>query len=159
MDTTNINSGEKSGLKRLLHVVPMAAWIGCSNHKVALCFKHLLDEFPSVADADATLLALWKFLHYRPLAINFLENASEIYGEPPIVPVCPSVTRWTAQDRAYKNLYNGYKQFLSASTVCLNVRKEPEALGLFTENKDEEFTATILMFCDVFDAVHPLNLV
>ena len=38
-------------------------------------------------------------------------------------------------------------------------RKEPEALGLFTEIKDEEFTATILMLCNVFDAVQLLNLV
>ena len=59
MDTTNVNSGEKGGLKRLLkHVIPMAAWIGCGNDKVALCFKHLLPEFQSVADADTTLLAL-----------------------------------------------------------------------------------------------------
>ena len=144
MDTTNVNSGEKGGLKRLLqHVIPIAAWIGCGNHEVALCFKHLLNEFPSVADADATLLALSIFFHCRPLEVNFLENASEICGEPSIVPVCPSVTRWTAHDRACKNLYNGYIQFLSALTVCLNETKEPESLGLFTEIKDEEFTATI----------------
>ena len=32
-DTTNVNSREKEGLKRLLqHVVPIAAWIGCGNH-------------------------------------------------------------------------------------------------------------------------------
>ena len=32
-DTTNVNSGEKGGVKRLLqHVVPIAAWIGCGNH-------------------------------------------------------------------------------------------------------------------------------
>ena len=157
-DTTNATSGEKSGLKRLLqHVVSIAAWIGCGNHKATLCFKHLLNEFPSVADADATLLALWKFFHFRPSA--FLENTSEIYGEPTIAPVCPSITRWTTHDRACKNLYNGYKLFLSALIVCLNERKEPEAPGLFTEIKDEEFTASILMLCDVFDAVHPLNLV
>ena len=59
MDTTNVNSRENGGLKRLLqHVIPIAAWIGCGSHEVAFCFKHLLNEFPSVADADATLLAL-----------------------------------------------------------------------------------------------------
>ena len=135
------------------------AWISCDNHKVALCLKHLLDKFPLVADVDAKLFALWKFFHYKHLAVNFLENTSEVYGEPSIVPVCSSVTRWTAHDRACKNLYNGYKQFLSALTVCLNERKEPEALGLFTEIKDEEFTTSILILRDIFDAVHPLNLV
>ena len=41
----------------------------------------------------------------------------------------------------------------------MNDRKGPEALGFFTEIKDEEFTATILMLCDLFDAMQPLNLV
>ena len=67
-------------------------------------FKTKLNEFPSVADADATLLSLWKFFHYIPLAVNFLENASEVYGEPAIVTVCPNVARWTAHDRTCKNL-------------------------------------------------------
>ena len=31
----------------------IAAWISCDNHKVALCFKHLLDKFPSVADCNS----------------------------------------------------------------------------------------------------------
>ena len=74
MDTTNVNSGE-NGLKRLLkHLIPIATWIGCGNHKVALYFKHLLPEFKCVFNADAALLALWKFFHYCPLAINFMEK-------------------------------------------------------------------------------------
>ena len=42
MDNTNVNSGSCSGLKRyILHEIPMVLWVGCSNHKLALCFKHL----------------------------------------------------------------------------------------------------------------------
>jgi hypothetical protein len=34
MDTTNVNSGERGGLKRYLeHNVPLLRWIGCNNHK------------------------------------------------------------------------------------------------------------------------------
>ena len=118
------------------HIVPIAAWIGCGNHKVTLCFKHLLNKLPSVADADAMLLALSKFFNYRPLAVNFLEleNASEIYGEPSTVPVCHNLTRWTAHDRAHKNLYNGYKLFLSALTECLNESKGARSSGVIPRN-------------------------
>ena len=46
-ETTNVNSSEKTGLKRLLkHQIPLACW--CGNHKVVLCFKHLLPEFKPV---------------------------------------------------------------------------------------------------------------
>ena len=98
-NTTNVNSGERNGLKRLLkHLIPLASWIGCGNHKVALCFKHLLPEFKSVFSADAALLALSKFFYFRPLALSFMENVADIYDKSLVTPVCPSVTRWSAHD-------------------------------------------------------------
>ena len=53
MDTTNINSGEKNGLKRHLdHKVPLLKWIGCNNHKLALTFKHLIPSFQCIVEID-----------------------------------------------------------------------------------------------------------
>ena len=99
MDTTNVNSSERNGLKQLLkHLIILASWIGCGNHKVAFCFKHLLPEFKSVFSADAVLLALWKFFHFCPLVLSFMENVADIYDKSLVTPVCPSVTRWTAHD-------------------------------------------------------------
>ena len=77
MDTTNLNSGEKSGLKRLLkHVVPMLPGLVVEITKSHFVLNTYLTSFHQ-----------------------------------------------------------------------------------FTEIKYEEFTATILMLCDVFNAVQPLNLV
>ena len=46
MDTTNVNSGAKIGLKRHLeHKVPLLKWIRCNNHKLALTFKHLIPSY------------------------------------------------------------------------------------------------------------------
>ena len=82
MDTTNGTSGEKSGMKRMLqHAVPLAVWIGCGNHKVTFCVKHLLQVYPNVLAADGTLLALWKLFNYRSSAASFLKNAAEMYDE------------------------------------------------------------------------------
>ena len=59
MNTTNVNFGERNGLKRLLkHLIPLASWIGCGNHEIALCFKHLLLKFESVFSANAAFLVL-----------------------------------------------------------------------------------------------------
>ena len=42
MDNTNVNSGIKGGLQAYLEdSFPMLQWIGCTNHKLALCFKHV----------------------------------------------------------------------------------------------------------------------
>ena len=58
MDTTNENSGDKKGLKYLLqHRVPLLVWIGCGNHKLALCFKHLTGEYTNIIDARCYLIS------------------------------------------------------------------------------------------------------
>ena len=99
MGTTNVNSDEKSGMKcQLQYAVHLVVWIGCGNHKVALCFKHLLQVYPDFLAADATLLALRKFFHYRPLANNFVKNVAEMYDEKQVTPIRASVTRWRAHD-------------------------------------------------------------
>ena len=88
MGTTNVNSGERNGLKRHLeHIVPMLQWIGCNNHKLALCFKHLIPQFPSINDTDTFLLNLWKFFKYGPLTKHFLEEIASMYGQDPVTAV------------------------------------------------------------------------
>ena len=77
MDTANVNSGEKNGLKRHLeHKVPLLKQIGCNNNKLALTFEHLIPSFQCVAEIDIFLLNLWKYFKYRPLAMNILGNTS-----------------------------------------------------------------------------------
>lgn len=46
MDTTNVDSGEQNDFKqRLVHIL---RWIGCNNHKLVLCFQHLIPKFPII---------------------------------------------------------------------------------------------------------------
>ena len=116
-----------------------------------------MGEYTNINNADATLLALWKYFRYRTVALNFLNKAADAYEEHIITPVCPSVTRWTAHGRACKAVYDGYQQLLVALSVALNERREPEAMGLFAALA-EEFLATLLLLRDIFDAIAPLNL-
>ena len=160
MDTTSVNSGERGGLKRLLaHIVPMFLWVVCGNHKLALCFKHLLGQFPSLLEADAFMEALWKYFKYRSLATASLERSAEMYCEDTVVPVCPSVTRWTAHVRCCQSISKGYRQFLSSLVLLYNERREPEALGLLIQITDPDILCTVLMLSEVFKHTGPLGLV
>ena len=138
MDTTNVNSGERKVLKpNLQEEVPLLVWIGSGNHKLALCFKHLMGEYINISNTDATLLALWKYSHDCTLALNFLKEAVDAYGEHVIAPVCSSVTRWTTHGRAWKAAYDAYQQLLVALSVALNERREPKAVDLFAALGEE----------------------
>ena len=160
MVNMNVNSGSCGGLKRyILHEIPMALWVGCGNHKLALCFKHLLKEFPCVAEFDIALLSLCKYFHYWSQAVNFLQEFAEAYNKNQALPVCPSTTRWISHGRACKASYEGYHAQIATLTVCYNERKEPEALGIFMAITSEIFIASLLMLHNVFEAIAPLNLV
>ena len=59
MDTTNVNSGEKGGLKHCLEgKVPLLPWVGCNSYKLALCLKHLIPQFPRIGEANGFLINL-----------------------------------------------------------------------------------------------------
>ena len=120
IDTTNINSGAKNGLKRHLgHKVPLLKRIGCNNHKLALTFKHLIPSFQRVAEIDIFLLNLWKYFKYHSLAMNILGNTCEIYGDSPTIPICPSITQWQAHKHACERFHLHFENFLDVlSTSC-----------------------------------------
>ena len=90
------NSGERGGLKQYLkNKIPHLIWVGCGNHKLALCFF---------------LELLWKF--FKPLAKNLLEKSAEMYDENVVVPIAQSVTRWTTHEHVCKLVIKDYRQFI-----------------------------------------------
>ena len=47
LDGTNSMSGEHNGLqRRIRNHTPHAIYINCRCHHLALCFKHLMNDFP-----------------------------------------------------------------------------------------------------------------
>lgn len=47
-------------------------------------------------------------------------------------------------------VYGGYQQLRDALSICLNERREPEAMGLFAKPVEVEFLATLLLLRDTF---------
>ena len=92
------------------------------------------------------------------LAVIYIKIAAEVFQEDSMVPVCSSVTTWTAHNRACKSICNGYKHYPAALTVYVNKRNEPDAIGTFEQLSSLQYISTILLLRDLFIAVQPLNL-
>ena len=90
--------------------------------------------------------------------MNILGNTSEMYGDSPTVPICPSVTRWQAHKRACETFHLHFENFLDALSTSYVKQKEAEALGLFIEGSSCQTIATNLMLLDVFKSIKPLAL-
>ena len=159
LDTTNVNSGEKSGLKRHLeHQVPLLKLIGCNNHKLALTFKHLTLSFQCIAEIDIFRLNLPKHFKYCPLAMNILGNTSEMYGDSPTVPIYLSITQWQAHEHACETFHLHFENFLGVLLTSYAKQKKAKALGLFIQGSSCQTIATNLMLLDVFKSIKLLIL-
>ena len=90
--------------------------------------------------------------------MNILGNTSEMYGDSPTVPICPSVTRWQAHKRACETFHLHFENFLDALSTSYATRKEAEALGLFIQGSSCQTIATNLMLLDVFKSIKQLIL-
>ena len=151
MDNTNVNSDSRGGFKRyILYEILMALWVGCGNHKLASCFKNLLKEFSCVAEFVTALLSLWKYFHYRPPAVNFLQESAKSYNENQALPV-PQVPQGGPLMGELVNHCMRVTRHRFVHLLCvINKRKEPEALGIFMAIISEIFTASLLILRDVF---------
>ena len=64
-DSTISMLGEYNVVQRgMWNHAPHAVYINCRCHRLALCFKHLINDFPSLNTVDSLLLGLWKTFHF-----------------------------------------------------------------------------------------------
>lgn len=67
--------------------------------------------------------------------MSFLENSADIYGDDPVVTVCPNMTSSTAHELVCLTFFNGIDSpFLHALTVCYNERREAENSFVYLRN-------------------------
>ena len=68
------------------HVVSLVCCFAMTN-RLALCFKHLVANFPWLNEIDTLLLGLWKVFHYSTLnqhvftALRSMQNESALTSE------------------------------------------------------------------------------
>ena len=95
--------GKISGLqRRIRHISPHSMYVNCRCHRLALCFKHLIDQFSWLAKLDKLLLGLWKSFHYIALNRSILTEIQKGYGMKALHLVKAVVTRWLSHGAACK---------------------------------------------------------
>ena len=81
LDWTNSMSGEIWSLqRRIRHISPHSMYVNCRCHRLSLCFKHLIDQFPWLAKLDKLLIGLWKSFHYSALNHSILTEIQKAHG-------------------------------------------------------------------------------
>lgn len=158
-DGCNTMSGEHKGLqRRMRNASPLAIYINCRNHRLALCLKHLTKTYPLLAEVDNTLLSLYNLFEYSPQKMAVFLSVQEVYGQRPLILLRASMTRWLSHLHASARFIERYEPVLDTLDNLYAEFKQPEVFGVqhFTTRRD--IVAMILLLCDVLKPVNYLSL-
>ena len=100
--------------RRMRDHAPHVVYINCRCHRLALCFKHLMDDFPWLKTVDSLLLGLWKTFHFSSKNRYMLKEIQLAYGMKAFNVIKASVTRWLSHGAACKRCRKRYSVIVNA---------------------------------------------
>ena len=159
LDGTNSMSGEISGLqRRIRHISPHSMYVNCRCHRLALCFKHLIDQFSWLAKLDKLLLGLWKSFHYIALNRSILTEIQKGYGMKALHLVKAVVTRWLSHGATCKRCLERYEEILEALDQVLVAKPNPEISGYWSDLLEPSTVLELSLLDDILTIISKLCL-
>ena len=115
MDGCSTMAGEHAGLKQLLaaatyHIV----YIHCRNHRLALCFAHLIPKFPDFENFDSLLLNLYLLMKNSSVKQSIFEEIQQACELPSLKLIKAAVTRWLSHGQAGKRVLDRYETLVAS---------------------------------------------
>ena len=130
LDGTNSMSGEILGVqRRICHIFPNSLYVSCRCHRLALCLKHLIDQFSRLAKLEKLLLGLWKSFHYSALNCSILTEIQKAYGMKALYLVTAVVKRWLSHGAPCKRCLERCEEILEALYQVMAAKPNPEING------------------------------
>ena len=161
LDGTNSMSREISGLqRRIRHISPHSIYVNYRCHRLALCFKHLIDQFSWLAKLDKLLLGLWKSFHYSALNRSILTEIQKGYGMKALHLVKAVVTRWLSHgaEISCKRCLERYKEILEALDQVLVAKPNPEISGCRSDLLEPTTVLELSLLDDILTIISKLCL-
>lgn len=147
IDGTYTMSGEVTGLqRRIRHLSPHCIYINCRNHRLVLCLKHLMKEYPLLVEVDSILLSVWKLFEYSPQKFSMFNDIQQTYGLKPLTLIRAATTRWLSHLTACTRLSDRFVQVLDVLDDIYNEKKDPEIYGIRAGVLQKPLVAMILLF-------------
>ena len=104
-DGTNVMSGEKTWVQQRYRCeAPFSIYVNCQSHRLALCFKHLVNKFPWLSEIDKLLLGLWESFHSSSINRHIFSELQQAYDLQPCHLAKAAVTRWLSHGPACKRV-------------------------------------------------------
>ena len=146
-----------SGLqRRICHISPRSMYVNCRCHIVALCFKHLIDQFSWLAKLEKLLLGLWKSFHYSALNGSILTEIQKAYGMKVLHLVKAVVTRWLSHGATCKRCLERHEEILEALDQVLVAKPNPEISRYWSDLLEPSLVLKLSLLDDILTIISKL---
>ena len=101
--------------RRIRNESPFNIYVNCWNHRLALCFTHLMkmkDFRELLVEFDSLLLGLWKLFRYSPKRGSVLEKVQISYQKKSLKILKAYTTRWLSHGIACKRVLERFEELL-----------------------------------------------
>ena len=145
-------------VKTYTNHAPQVVYINCRNHCLALCFKHIWDEFPWLKTINSLLLGLWKAFHFSTKNRYILNEIQTAYGVKTLNVIKATVTRWFSHGAACKRTRERCPIIIES---LYDITNDPKAklTGLCHQMLNSEILLQICFLEDVLRITNILSLV
>ena len=110
-------------------------YIHCRNHRLALCFAHLLPRYEEFKEFDALLLNLYLIMKHSNVKTAIFEEVQEAYDLKSLKLIKGVVTRWLSHGKAVECVLDRYETLVTALEAIYLRKKEPAVKYVFKESK------------------------
>ena len=100
-------------------------YINCCNHRLALCFTHLIMKYDDFVEFHRLLLNLYLLLKNSTVKSYIFEQVQNAYGLKSLKLIKVVTTRSLSHEKAVKRVLNRYEAFV-ASLDAIYLRKKEQ---------------------------------
>ena len=136
-----------------------AIYINCRNCHLALCFKHIRDEFPGLETIYSLLLGLWKAFHFSTSNRCILNEIQTVYGVKILNVIKATVTHWLSHDAPCKRTRGRYPIIIGSFDGIITKDPKAQLIGLGDQMFSSETLLQICFLEDLLSVTNVLSLV
>ena len=160
MDGCSTMAGDHNGVKRFFHdATPHFTYIHCRNHRLALCFAHLIPQYEEFKNFDALLLNLYLLMKNSSVKQAMFEEVQSAYGLTSLKLIKAAVTRWLSHGKAAQRVLDRYEALVAALDAIYLRKNEPAVRGVRDDLVKPNTIATICFLADVLQLTNVLQCV
>ena len=132
--------------------------IHCRNHRLALCFSHLVPWYKPFEKFDGLLLNLYLLLKHSSVKTTIFDEIQQSYNLQSLKLIKAGVTRWLSHGKASQRVLDRYEPLVEALAAMYERKKEPAVQGVMQQLTAPETVATLCFLADVLQCTNSLQV-